>query len=319
LRLTFFTGQMHKGTKGHIYLMLVLAMVFWGLSFVWFKQANSNFGPITIIFFRLSLSIPVIFVFWLFFGKNKLPEKKDIKFFFLLAFFEPFLYFLAESYGLLYISSTLASVIVSTIPLLTPFLAYYFYREQLDKKNYLGILVSFSGVVLLVFIDNNAGHASWKGVVLMVLAVLSAQGYTLVLRRLAEKYNALLIVCLQNLIGALLFFPLFILLDFDSFYFSKLTLKDLLPVFYLSVFASGLAFIFFAVGVKNIGLSRAIAFTNFVPVVTFLSAVLMLDENISFPKIIGIALTISGLVLSQSGHQIIKKHLNRYRKNELYQ
>jgi drug/metabolite transporter (DMT)-like permease len=309
---------MLKGTKGSIYLMLVLAMVFWGLSFIWYKQASIYFRPTTIIFFRLALSVPLLFAIWLFIGKIKMPDKKDLKFFVLLAFFEPFMYFICESYGLLYVSSTLASIIISTIPLFTPFLAYYFYRERLEKKNYLGILVSFSGVVMLVFIDNNAGQASWKGIFLLVLAVFSAQGYALVLKRLAIKYSPLSIVCFQNLIGVIFFFPLFIFLDSQYLIYSYFNFKKFIPIIYLSIFASSLAFIFFSYGVRNLGLSKAVAFTNFVPLVTFFFAVIMLSENISFLKIIGIILTISGLVLSQSGHDHLLNYINRSRKNELY-
>jgi drug/metabolite transporter (DMT)-like permease len=309
---------MQKGTKVSVYLLLVLAMVFWGLSFIWYKQASLDFRPITIIFFRLILSVPLLIVFWLFFGKFKLPERKDLKFFFLLAFFEPLLYFIGESYGLLYISSTLASILISTIPLFTPFLAYFFYRELLEKKNYLGILVSFFGVVMLVLIDQNSGQVSWKGICLLVLAVFSAQCYMLVLRRLAIKYNPLLIVCFQNLIGVVFFLPLFIISDSDKFMFSHFAFKDFYPIIYLSIFASSLAFIFFSYGVRNLGLTKAVAFTNFVPVVTSFFAVIMLNENMGLPKVFGILLTISGLVLSQSGHDSILRLINRYRNNELH-
>ena len=52
--------------------------------------------------------------------------------FLLMALFEPFIYFLGESYGLLYVSSTVAAVIVATIPLISPLFAWYFFREKLN-------------------------------------------------------------------------------------------------------------------------------------------------------------------------------------------
>jgi drug/metabolite transporter (DMT)-like permease len=309
---------MQKGKKATVYLMLILAMVFWGLSFIWYKQACLSFSPTTIILFRLVLSIPLLFISWLIFGKFKLPEKKDLKFFFLLAFFEPFMYFLGESYGLLYISSILASIIISTIPLFIPFLAYYYYNERLERKNYIGIVVSFLGVLMLVLVDTNKGHVSVKGILLLFLAVFSAQGYTLVLRKLIVKYHPLLIVCFQNLFGVILFFPIFIILDFKSLTLSDFTFTSYLPIIYLSIFASSLAFVFFSLGVRHLGTAKTVVFTNFIPVVTTFFAVIMINEKMSFLRFAGIMVTISGLILSQVGHRHLTKYINRNRKNELY-
>ena len=80
-------------------------------------------------------------------------QEGDRKYFFLLALFEPFLYFLGESFGLTYVSSTVGSVIISTIPVFAVIFAWVFYRERLKLINYVGVIVSFLGV--LIFITNS--------------------------------------------------------------------------------------------------------------------------------------------------------------------
>ena len=96
----------------YIYLWLFLAMVLWALSFIWFKMANETYPPITIVFFRLLMAAIILFLFSFFGGFLKNIRWKDIKHFVLLALFNPFLYFIGESNGLTYVSSTTAAVIV---------------------------------------------------------------------------------------------------------------------------------------------------------------------------------------------------------------
>lgn len=282
------------------YCSLILAMGFWGMSFIWYKQAFPNFGPISIILIRLLISSPVLLVAAWLFKRLRMPRWKDLPAFFLLAFFEPLLYFLGESLGLLYISSTLAAILIATVPLITPFIGYYFFREKLTVNNYFGILVSFLGVLLVVYMEGGSGKAPWYGILLMLLAVLSTQGYAVFLKKLSTDYNALSILWFQNLIGGLYFLPLFLIFEAKEFNPAVLTFADFRPVLYLSFFASALAFLFFIQGIKKIGIVRAIVFTNFIPVVTAVFAFFILQETFRILKAGGILITIIGLFMTQA-------------------
>jgi drug/metabolite transporter (DMT)-like permease len=304
---------MKVSKAGRIYLFMVFSMIFWGMSFIWYKQAFLHFGPITIILLRLMISAPLLLLSALVFNKLRWPRKKDLKLFMMLALFEPLLYFIGESYGLLYISSTLASVLIATIPLITPFIGYYLFKERLTVNNYMGIVVSFIGVILVVYIEGRSGNAPWFGILLIVLAILSTQGYVVFLTRLSRDYNALSIVWFQNLLGALGFLPLFLIFEAKDFSLTSMKLQDFLPVLYLSFFASSLAFLFFVQGVRDLGITKATVFTNFIPVVTALFAFFILNEKISVLKAVGIFVTITGLFMSQaSGFPTFRK-ANRIR------
>ncbi len=305
---------MNKDSIYKIYLMLIVAMIFWGMSFIWYKQAYPEFKPFTLIQFRLLFSIPLLLIFSLLVKKLKLPKKKDIKFFLLIALFEPFLYFLGESHGMKYVSATLASILIATIPLITPFFGYYFYREKLSSNNYSGIIISFIGVIIIVYVDGKLGNAPWFGILLIMLAVLSTQGYAVFLKKLLDDYNALTIVTFQNIIGAIYFIPIFLMVDLKDFIRTSYTWKDFMPVLYLSIFASTVSFILFVQGVKRLGLSKSFVFTNFIPVVTAVLAVPILNEKITFAKVIGIFVTVAGLFMSQAGGFSKIRIYNRVRR-----
>ena len=274
-------------------------MIFWSFSFLWFKIANKTFHPITIVFIRLLFSVILMTVFLILTNNYMKIKKGDRKLFLMLALFEPFVYFLGESFGLTYVSATVCSVLISTIPVFATIGAWLIFKERLKAINYAGIITSFIGVI--VFILNSDGSISFniKGLGLLLLAVLSAVGYNLTLSRLVGTYTPVYIVNVQNLIGAVLFLPLFLILDFKHFISIPLTFDMFKPIIELSIFASCGAFILFAWSVRNMGITKANVFSNCIPVFTALFSFILIGEKLTVQNIVGMAIATGGLLMSQ--------------------
>jgi drug/metabolite transporter (DMT)-like permease len=274
-------------------------MIFWSFSFIWFKIANETFRPITIVFIRLVLSSIMLSAF-LFITKSFMKiRKEDRKLFFLLALFEPFFYFLGESFGLTYVSATVGSVLISTIPVVATLGAWLLFKERLKLINYAGIVLSFIGV--LIFIMNKDGSLTFniKGLALMILAVFSAVGYNLTLSKLVGSYSPVYIVNVQNIIGLILFLPVFLIFDLGHFMNTSFSFKHFIPIVELAVFASCGAFILFALCVKNMGITKANVFSNCIPVFTAIFSFFLLGEKLKLQLILGMAVVIAGLFMSQ--------------------
>ena len=274
-------------------------MIFWSLTFIWFKIANEVFPPFSIVFLRLVVSSIILLAGSLFIKRLQRIEKKDIKWIILLALFEPFLYFIGESQGLTMISSTLAAVIIGTIPLFVPVGAYIFFREKLSLLNIAGIILSFAGILIVVLNRSLTFNANPTGIMLMFLAVFSAVGYTLMVRKLVEKYNPYSLVTYQNVIGIVLYFPLVALFENESLLAVDLTGRSLLSLFCLAFFGSTMAFILYNYSIKYLGASRANIFTNIIPVLTAVFSYYILNEEMTFRKVTGIAVVLAGLLLTQ--------------------
>jgi len=284
-----------------VYIAIVVAMLFWSFSFIWFKMANVFYPPITIVFMRLVLAVVLLTVsLWLTGTLRRTKIKReDRRYFLLLGFFEPFLYFLGESFGLTYVSSTTGSVLIATIPVIATIGAWILFSEKLKLVNYAGIALSFIGV--LVFILNRDGSLTLniKGILLMTLAVFSAVGYNLTLHRLAGNYSPVFIVHVQNIIGMVLFLPLFVIFDFPDFLKTQHTAGSLAPVILLAIFASVGAFALFAYSVRHMGVTRSNVFSNCIPIFTAFFAFFLLDEVLTVQNMIGMLIVIAGLFLSQ--------------------
>jgi drug/metabolite transporter (DMT)-like permease len=279
-------------------------MIFWAFSFIWFKVANKTFHPITIVFIRLFFSVILLTTYLVITRSFMKIKKGDLKLFIMLALFEPFLYFLGESFGLTYVSATVCSVLISTIPVFATIGAWLIFKERLKIINYIGIVLSFIGV--LVFILNKDGSISYsiRGLGFLMFAVFSAVGYNLTLSRLVGKYSPVYIVNVQNLIGTTLFLPLFFIFGFNSFINTSFTFKMFLPIIELAAFASCGAFILFAFSVNRIGISKANVFTNCIPVFTALFSFIYMGEKLTFQNITGMLVVIAGLFMSQMNGRI---------------
>jgi drug/metabolite transporter (DMT)-like permease len=295
-----------------VYVSAIIAMIFWSYSFIWYKEVFVFYKPITLVLFRLVISSVFLFILTISLRRLNPLNKSDVKSFLLLAFFEPFLYFIGESFGVSLIPSSLAAVIVATIPLFSPIGAYYFHNERITKMNFLGIVVSILGVGIVIF-HQGFGYidANPIGVAMMFVAVIAALCYSVVIKKMTTKYSIFSIITYQNTFGIIFFVPLFFIFEFDHFKTVTITWDVMIPLLKLGIFSSTFAFIFFTFSIKHLGITKASIFTNTIPVLTAILAWIYLGEDLGYVKIIGIIVVIGGLFLSQFHPKMITTMFTR--------
>ena len=283
------------------YASIVITMTLFGLSFVWSEQLLTfrDFPPQSLVFFRLLFSALLLFVFLFATGRFQRPKRRDIKWFFLLALFEPFIYFIGETNGLRITQSpSLGSIIISTIPLFTIIACFIFYKERATWINITGMLMTLPGVALVMFNEDLTLQVPLSGILLFFMAAISTAGYAVVIRKLAD-YTPFTIVTFQSVAGALYFLPLAMGFERESLSIVRWNVETLYPLAMLTVFVSALAFVLFVYSVKKIGVARSNMFTAFVPVVATITVALTGREVIAWHQITGMAVVISGVILSQ--------------------
>ncbi|MDL2239272.1 DMT family transporter [Bacteroidales bacterium OttesenSCG-928-K03] len=286
--------------RGLVYCLVILSMIFWGITFVWTKDTLTVYNPITIITIRLLISSLMLFAYMKLSRKWEKIQKSDIKYFLALAFFSPFLYFIGETFGIKNSSSTIASVMIATIPIFSAISSVIVYKEQLSKLNFLGMAISFIGLLLVIVNPDYSIALSLKGFLWLMLAVIVSVFYALILRKISIRYNPISLVAYQNFIGFIYFLPLFFIFDFSSFITIIPSINICLNLFFLAVFGSSLAFIFFTIGNRELGVGKTSFFSNLIPIFTAITAFFILGEKISLLNIIGIITVILGLTISQT-------------------
>jgi drug/metabolite transporter (DMT)-like permease len=227
-------------------------------------------------------------------------NKQDYKWFLLLVFLEPFIYFIGETYGLQIVNSpTLSSIIIATIPIFALIPGILIYKERITAINIIGVFITLPGILLVVFDGGKISVDHYWGLALLFIAVFSAVGYSIVVKKLAVTYNSYTIATYQHLLGAVYFLPMFLIIDSDGFSLGMLTLDILKPLLFLAALCSCVAFILFINSIKVLGIARTNIFTSLVPAVSAFGAFLTGQEGLGIYKIAGIAIVVSGVIIAQ--------------------
>jgi drug/metabolite transporter (DMT)-like permease len=282
-----------------LYGAIILAMIFWSFSFIWTKIAIESFQPVTLVTLRLIIASILLFAYAKATKKFQFVRKEDLKWYILLAFFEPYLYYMGETYGLTMLSPTLVAVIIATIPLFAPIVAFFMLKERISRMNILGIIVSMLGVMLVIYNPGVGLKGSFWGILLIFIAVFAAVFYAATLRKISSHYKTVNIIFYQSIFGLVFFIPTFFITDLSTIETLKISYKSLEALLMLAIFASVLAFVLFAGVVRKVGVAKTNVFVNLIPVFTAIFSYLFFKHYLSFNQWIGIAIVVSGLFVSQ--------------------
>ncbi len=296
-------------------MSVVFAMLCWAGAGIAVKEALVVFSPLTLIILRFTLAIVLMLLVGVLFRRNEVlglqrVEKRDIPLFVLGGLFQPFLYFIFETYTYQsFASPTIAEAMLSTQPIMAPIFAFIILREKVTRNNVVGILISTVGMLLLLLVGaNNFALGNPWGVLLAIVTVSMSVGYTIILRRIPTRYSSLSIVFYVQLVALVLFYAVWGVFDRQSLQDTIAPLSaDITPVVavgYLAVFASVTAFILFCYTVRQIGVTRANVFNNVRPVFTALLMWVIFDEQLPIWKWVGIIVIVIGLFISQKQRKI---------------
>ena len=282
-----------------VHIAGVIAMIIWGLSFIWSTQVYRNLNPTATIFLRLVIATVFFTAILFIFRLNEKVERKHLGLFALAAMFEPFLYFIFEGYGLKHTSPIIGSAIIAMIPLVTPIAATVFLKEKLSPMNILGLIVSFLGVMVMLINKDLKFVASPRGVIFLFCAVLVAVGYSISLVKLTKLYKPLTITWMQNIVGMIYFIPLTVIMEqFEPSNFANVG-GYIVPLVCLGVLCSAVAYSLWAFAFSKLGASRANVYSNLIPVFTGIFSFILGIEALSHNKILGIVMVVVGLIFAQ--------------------
>jgi drug/metabolite transporter (DMT)-like permease len=284
-----------------VYLSIITAVIFWGFSFIWTNSLLiQDFPPMALVFFRMTFAAVFLLIVSLSARKIQKIRKGDFKWFLLLVFFEPFIYFIGETLGLKIVNSpTLGSIIIATIPIFALVPGILIYKERITTINIVGVFITLPGILLVVFDGGSISVDHYWGLALLFMAVFAAVGYSMVVKKLAVVYNSYTIATYQHLLGALYFLPLFLIYNANGFSLSMLTADIIKPLLFLAGLCSCIAFILFINSIRVLGIARTNIFTSLVPAISAFGAYMAGQEGLGIYKITGIAVVVAGVVIAQ--------------------
>lgn len=170
----------------HPYAMVTI--LFWSLAYVLTRLALEHFSAFSLGFLRYALASLVLIGIAVC-TKMKLPHKKDIPRFLLAGCLGFFLYMIAFNQGQAQVTSSTASIVIASVPVLTALLARFVYGEKLRVFQWVAIGVEFIGVGILTLMNGTFSLNS--GLFWLFIAALALCLYNLLQRKLIQTYSAL--------------------------------------------------------------------------------------------------------------------------------
>lgn len=280
------------------YLSVFVASILWSSSFVALKIAFRNYDPMVVIFGRMLLGFLFMALFFRPFRNLKF-KRSDLKYLAFMGLCEPCLYFIFEAIALQNTSASQAGMVTATLPLIVAVAAWYFLKEKLNLKIILGFIVAIGGVSLLSLgsqVTENAPDPIF-GNLMELLAMVTATGYIITMKKLSSSYSALFITSFQALVGSVFYFPLLFLpstavpLEFN--------LPSFMAIVYLGVVVTFGAYGSYNYGVSKIPASQATAFINLIPVFSLILGAWILNDILSGIQYLAIILVFLGIFISQ--------------------
>ena len=287
--------------KKSTYIAALIAVFLWGFSFIWTKDIiNADIPIFTFLFVRLSLAGIILFIFSKITKKLQKITTKDFFWLLLMSFFEPFIYFIGESYGMKATgSAVLAAVIIATIPIACMIIEKVVYKIGFTINKLVGIFLTIVGILLVVLKDGPLTVDHGYGIALLFMAVIGATGYATVVKKLSGNINTFTIATYQFIIGAVLFIPFFCLYGIDGLNKTFFSFQVLFPLLSLAILCSCVAFIFWINAIKGLGLTKANIFSALIPGISALGAALLGQGSLTVMSFIGIIIVVAGVITAQ--------------------
>lgn len=284
--------------KGH--LLAAFTILIWGTTFLSTTVLLRDFNPYEILFMRMVLAIAALAAVRP--KRLKLQSRAHEWYFAGAGLFGVTLYFMLENFALTYTYSANCSVIISTAPFFVAIaLRLFGGGERMGKWFFVGFAVAILGVGLIAFSGQEL-RLNPMGDVLCLLAAMSWGGYNVMLKKLEPfRYDALLVTRRIFFYGLLFLCCALPFLPFSLTADRLLKPINLFNFLYLGLCASALCYVTWSKAISRLGALKTSAYIYLSPVVTIVAARLLLNDPILPAALMGAALTLAGLVISERG------------------
>lgn len=259
---------------------LIIANIIWGVSYPLYKWSLESIPPLTFAFLRIFLGGLILLPFCL--GKIRI-NKTDLPVLLIfsltgITFGIGFLFL-----GLLTAPSINVPIIASSAPIFLIIASFFYLKEKIKFKIVFGTILSLLGVMLLVtgpFLKNGI-RGSIEGNLFLVLSTIASVVYTVLFKKLLDRYHPLTLVFWSFLLGSLFLLP-FVFLELAKYHYTlHITAKSVFSVFYGAFFASAIGHTLNAFGLGAIPASEVGVFSYIDPIATILVAIPLLGEQIT--------------------------------------
>lgn len=289
-------------------VMLLILGTIWGSSYLFIKVLVDVVSPAVMVAVRFGLGSSVLGAVLLARGGRLPAQRSTWLHLSVMSIFANVLPFMLIAWGSRNTESALAAVLNATTPLFTLIAAAAVFRsERFTLPKVAGVAIGLIGVA---FLTGSALLQIGSAVSLGTLALLCSSvcyGFGFAYARQFVRGDPLSNVTAQLLIGLAIITPIALATGWVRT--EDLRASHLAAWFILSVFGTGLAYIFYYSLIGQIGATSASLVTYVVPVVGVILGWLVLDEYLGVSGLSGMLLIVAGVAISYGWHKRLLRHV----------
>jgi drug/metabolite transporter (DMT)-like permease len=202
--------------------------------------------------------------------------------------------------GLARTSVANSSLMLAATPVVIALISAARGYERIGRLHWFGAMLSMAWIYLVVGHGAPAGGSSVTGDVMMFVAVCCWAIYTMGARQLMLRHSPVGVTGLSMAIGTAIYVPL-VIRQVVATEWTAVSADTWLALVYSALFALCIAYTIWYMAVREIGSARTSVYSNLVPIVAMLTAVVFLGEAITLARLAGAAAVLLGVALTRVG------------------
>ena len=281
---------------------MIALVIVWGLNFVLIKQALSELSALVFMALRFGLGTLLMLVIWY----RAEPQTRIVR-----ADWAPLLALSLIGHTLyqaLFVSaikfSTVGntSLILATAPIWVALFSALRKIDPFSKRAWCGVWLSFAGLTLIIRANGPIafGSGTLLGDLLMLGAAICWGAYAVLAKPFLQKYSATTFTTWTMVAGGV---PLFFigLPDLLQLNLGAIHASTWLTLLYSASLAIAIGYIIWNAGIARLGQARTAVYSNLVPIVALVIGVIFLGEDLTWLKLSGAAIVLTGLSVARRG------------------
>jgi drug/metabolite transporter (DMT)-like permease len=286
----------------------LLAVLFWGVSFVATKAVVREISPVTLIFTRAGLGTLLLAGILALRRQRPLPPRDALLPLAAMGFVGVAFHQLLQAHALTLTSAVNTGWLIGLTPLWSALLSAFVLKERFGAAKIAGLLVGFTGAVLVVT-RGELGTAllalpATRGDLLVLASTVNWALYTVLGHSTIRRLGPTRATAGAMLLGWLMLAPPFAARGGWNDY-ARLTPGAWLAVVFLGVACSGLGYLFWYGALERVEASRVAALLYLEPLVTLAAAVALLGESVRVTTLVGGLMVAGGVILVQSARTAV--------------